>query len=325
MRPIASPAALCDNRAGQGAWGAQMAGHGGSNRVILSALAANLGIAVAKFVAAAMTGSSAMITEGVHSVVDSTNQVLLLYGVKRSRKPATAQHPLGYGRELYFWSFVVAMLVFSLGAGVSLYEGVLHLLNPEPAKDVLVAYVVLGMAVLLEGWSTLEALREFNAARGSKSVFRAIRDSKDAPTLVVLLENVGAIAGLVIAGLGIALAEWTGIAQFDGVASILIGLVLAAMAILLLVEAKGLLIGESADPELVKALHDCTEAHDGVVAVREVLTIHQAPDMVVAVISADFEDTISARAVEQTVADIERAIAMRFPLVTRVYIRPLGD
>jgi cation diffusion facilitator family transporter len=295
-----------------------------STRVILTALAANVGIAVAKFVAAGMTGSSAMLTEGVHSLVDSTNQVLLLYGYKRSKLPANEMHPLGYGRELYFWSFVVAILVFSLGAGVSLYEGILHLLYPEPAGNILIAFAVLGIAIVLEGWSTLAALKAFNAARGRKGYYRAIRDTKDAPNLVVLLEISGAIAGLAIAAVGIGLSAMTGSPIYDGIASVLIGLVLAFMAVLLLIEAKGLLIGESADPALVAELRSVTEGHAGVVAVREVLTVHQAPDMVLAVISADFEDTISAREVEQTVADIERKIAMQFPLVTRIYVRPLG-
>ncbi|MEO6152814.1 MAG: cation diffusion facilitator family transporter [Croceibacterium sp.] len=299
-----------------------MAGHG-SNRVILTALAANVGIAVAKFIAAGITGSSAMVTEGVHSLVDSTNHVLLLYGGKRSRQPADAKHPLGYGRELYFWSFVVAMLVFSLGAGVSIYEGVLHLITPVPTTEPTIAFVVLGIAFLLEGWSTIAALKEFNASRGTKSVFRAIRDSKDAPTLIVLMENAGAMAGLVIAALGIGLVVITGNEHWDGVASVLIGLVLAGTAITLLIEAKGLLIGEAADPALVAALHDCTVGHAGVVSVHEVLTVHQAPDMVVAVISADFDDTITARDVEQTVADIEARIAELFPVVARVYIRPM--
>jgi len=301
-----------------------MAGHG-SNRVIVTALAANVGIAVAKFVAAGITGSSAMITEGVHSLVDSTNHVLLLHGTKRSRLPPDETHPLGFGRELYFWSFVVAILVFSLGAGVSLYEGVLHIIHPEPTRDVAVAFIVLGLALALEGWSTHAALRAFNAGRGRKGLFRAIRDTKDAPTLIVLLENTGAIAGLVIAAAGIALSVWTGNPLFDGLASVLIGLVLAGTAVVLLIEAKGLLIGEAADPLLIAALRRCAEEHDGVVAVRDVLTVHHAPDMVVSVISADFDDTISARDVERIVADIEKAIAERFPVVTRVYIRPLGS
>lgn len=299
-----------------------MAGHG-SNRVILTALAANVGIAVAKFAAAAITGSSAMLTEGVHSLVDLTNHVLLLYGGKRSRKGPDVRHPLGYGRELYFWSFVVAMLVFSLGAGVSLYEGVLHLLHPEPTSDLGIAFAVLGTAAALEGWSTIEALREFNRARGDTPILRALQDTKDAPTLIVLLENAGALAGLAIAAAGIALSWATGNPLWDGVASVLIGLVLGATAVMLLIEAKGLLIGESADPALVAAIRACAEGHAGVVAVHEVLTVHQAPDMVISVISADFEDTITAQAVEQTVRDIETAVAGQFPVVTRVYVRPL--
>jgi cation diffusion facilitator family transporter len=301
-----------------------VAGHE-SKGVILTALAANVGIAVAKFVAAAITGSSAMITEGVHSLVDSTNQVLLLYGTRQMRRPPDPTHPLGYGRELYFWSFVVAILVFALGAGVSLYEGIHHLLNPEPTSDVLVAYIVLGIAVALEGWSTVAALRSFNSERGHKTVFRAIRDTKDAPNLIVLLENGGAVAGLLIAAVGIGLTALTGNPFYDGAASVLIGLVLAVTAIMLIVEAKGLLIGEAADPQLIMALRRCAEAHAGIVAVKEVLTVHQAPDMVVAIISADFEDSISARDVEQTVASIEREISHQFPAVTRIYIRPMGQ
>lgn len=299
-----------------------MSGHGGT-RVILTALAANVGIAIAKFVAAGITGSSAMVTEGVHSLVDSANHVLLLHGTRRSRRVADAKHPLGYGRELYFWSFVVAMLVFTLGAGVSLYEGFRHLVHPEPASDLAIAFTVLGVAAALEGWSTLEALKAFNVARGEKSVLRALRDTKDAPTLIVLLENAGAMAGLAIAAAGIGLAWATGNPVWDGIASVLIGLVLGAIAVMLLIEAKGLLIGESADPALINAIRACAEAHAGVVSVQQVLTVHQAPDMVVAVIGADFEDTISARDVEQTVRDIEIAVAHQFPVVARVYVRPL--
>ena len=298
-----------------------MAGSG-SNRVILTALAANVGIAVAKFAAAAFTGSSAMLTEGVHSLVDSTNHVLLLYGTKQSRRPADNLHPLGYGRELYFWSFVVAMLVFTLGAGVSVYEGLLHMLDPEPAGDLPIAFAVLGVAGALEIWSTWEALKQFNASRGGKSFVRALRDTKDAPTLIVLLENAGALAGLAIAAAGLGIAWATGNPLWDGAASVLIGLVLGATACLLLIEAKGLLIGEAADPALVEAIRRCAEAHAGVVSVAEVLTVHQAPDRVVSVISADFDDTITARDVEQTVRDIEAEVARLFPIIARVYVRP---
>lgn len=297
---------------------------GGSTRVIATAFAANMGIAVAKFVAAAMTGSSAMLTEGIHSVVDSTNHVLLYYGLRRSTKAADGQHPLGYGRELYFWSFVVAILVFSLGAGVAVYEGVLHILHPEHAEDRLVAYVVLGVAFLLESWSTWEALKQFNVTRGDKSLFQAIRSSKDAPTIVVLLENGAALAGLAIAALGIFISQITHNPVWDGVASVAIGLVLGVVAILLIVEAKGLLIGESADPALVEALHRTAAGHKGVTRVIDVLTVHHAPEQIVAIIDADFDDDISAGDVERIVRDIEAAVAQRFPVVTRLYIRPVS-
>ncbi len=297
---------------------------GGSTRVILAALAANIGIAIAKFTAAAITGSSAMLTEGVHSLVDSTNHVMLLYGQKRATKPADAIHPLGYGRELYFWAFIVAIMVFALGAGVSVYEGILHILHPEPTSSPTIAYIVLGIAFVLESWSTWEALREFNKVRGNRGIFAALKASKDAPTIVVLLENGGALAGLVIAAIGIAISQWTHNPVWDGAASVLIGLVLAAVAVFLLIEAKGLLIGESADPELVEALRACAQEHDGVDTVYDVITVHHAPDQIVSVISADFDDGISAADVERIVRDIEAKVAADFPVVTRVYVRPMG-
>ena len=296
----------------------------GSPRTILIALGANLGIAVAKFAAAAVTGSSAMLTEGVHSLVDSTNQVLLLYGRKRSRRPADANHPFGYGRELYFWSFVVAILVFALGAGVSVYEGVLHILHPEAATSPLIAFAVLAIAAGLEGWSTVAALADFNASR-SGTIWQEIRSTKDAPTLVLLLENSGALIGLVVAAIGLALSLLTGNPFWDGLASVVIGLVLGVLAVLLLYEAKGLLIGEAANPKLVAAIRECAASHKGIVAVGDVLTLHSSPDMVTVIISADFDDTISARAVEGIVADIERRVAENFPIVARVYVRPQGQ
>jgi len=294
----------------------------GSNRTILIALGANVGIAAAKFGAAAVTGSSAMLTEGVHSLVDSTNQLLLLHGRSQATKPADAIHPFGYGRELYFWSFVVAILVFALGAGVSVYEGVLHIMAPEAATSPLIAFAVLSVAAALEGWSTLAALADFNRARGSRSWWTEIRRSKDAPTLVLLLENAGALVGLVIAGAGLALSLITGNPFWDGLASVLIGLVLGVLAVVLLLEAKGLLIGEAAEPELVAAIGRIAAGHRDVVKVHEVLTLHMAPDMVTALISADFADTISARAVEGIILGIEQAVAAEFPVVTRIFVQP---
>jgi cation diffusion facilitator family transporter len=297
---------------------------GGSTRVILTALAANVGIAIAKFIAAGITGSSAMLTEGVHSLVDSTNHVLLLYGTKRAEKAADAKHPLGYGRELYFWSFIVAILVFSLGAGVATYEGILHVLHPEHGADPLIAYIVLAVALVLEGWSTWEALKAFNQSRGKRTLLQAIRASKDAPTIIVLLENGGAIAGLILAGLGIFLSQMTGNPIWDGVASILIGVVLALVAILLIIEAKGLLIGESADPELVEAIRVSAQTHVGVERVLDVLTVHHSPDKVVSILSVDFDDGISAADVERIVRDIEAKVALDYPIVTQIYVRPVS-
>lgn len=262
-----------------------------------------------------------MLTEGVHSLVDSTNQVLLLYGRRRASRPADAQHPFGYGRELYFWSFVVAIMVFALGAGVSIYEGVLHILHPEAATSPLIAFAVLAIAAGLEGWSTVAALADFNASRQG-TIWQEIRSTKDAPTLVLLLENSGALIGLVLAAAGLAISLITGNPFWDGLASVLIGIVLGVLAVLLLYEAKGLLIGESADPRVVEAIARCAAAHKGIVAVHEVLTLHSSPEMVTVIISADFDDSISARAVETIVADIERQVSLSFPIVARVYVRP---
>lgn len=293
-----------------------------STRTLVIALLANLGIAVSKFVAAAITGSSAMLTEGVHSVVDCTNQLLLMWGRRASKRPPDKRHPFGYGRELYFWSFVVAVLVFALGAGVSIYEGLLHIAEPEPAVSPYIAYAVLLIAFLLEGWSTLEAYQDFNKARGALSWWQAIRRSKDPPAFIVLLENGAAMAGIIAAAVGLALSQLTGDPFFDGAASVVIGLILAVTSCLLAYESKALLIGEAADPVLVAALHDMVVAKKGVTAVGQVLTVHSAPDQITAMLSVDFDDNITARDVEALVWGIEVEAAERFPMVRRLYLRP---
>jgi len=297
------------------------AGHE-NNRTLVIALAANLGIAVSKFAAAAITGSSAMLTEGVHSLVDSANQLLLLWGRRQSKKPPDRKHPFGYGRELYFWSFVVALLVFALGAGVSIYEGVVHIRHPEPAVSPLIAYGVLLIAFLLEGGSTVSAFKEFRAAKGELGWMAAVLESKDPPTFIVLLENGAAMAGIVAAAVGLALSQATGNPMFDGAASIVIGLILGVTAALLAKESKALLIGEAADPELVECIRGVAAAHAGIAGVGVVLTVHSAPDQITAMLSADFVDTISAGEVERIVADIEAEVARRWPQVRRMFIRP---
>ena len=293
-----------------------------SNRTILIALAANGGIAVSKFVAAAITGSSAMLTEGVHSVVDCTNQLLLLWGRREARKPADEYHPFGYGRELYFWSFVVAVLVFALGAGVSIYEGIIHIAHPEHAVSPVIAYGVLLVAFLLEGWSTLEAFQEFRESKGKLGWFQAIRQSKDPPAFIVLLENGAAMAGIVAAAIGLMLSQVTANPFYDGAASVVIGIILGLTAFLLAYESKALLIGEAADPELVDALRAMVDARSGVTAVGEVLTVHNAPDQITAMVSVDFVDSLSARDVETLVSSVEREAEQRFPSIRRLYIRP---
>ena len=294
-----------------------------NNRTLLIAFGANLGIAASKFVAAAITGSSAMLTEGVHSVVDSTNQLLLMWGRRQSRKPPDKYHPFGYGRELYFWSFVVAVLVFALGAGVSIYEGIIHILHPEAAVSPIVAYGVLLVAFLLEGWSTLEAFREFNAAKGGFGWWEAITRSKDPPAFIVLLENGAAMAGIIAAAAGVFLAQLTGNPFFDGAASIVIGVILGFTALLLARESKGLLIGEAADPELVDGLRELACGKSGVVGVGHVLTVHSSPDQITVMINVDFRDDMLAGEVERIVDETEREARERWPQVRRLFIRPM--
>ncbi len=295
-----------------------------STRTLVIALLANLGIAAAKFAAAAITGSSAMLTEGFHSVVDSTNQLLLMWGRRQAKKPPDKFHPLGYGRELYFWSFVVAVLVFSLGAGVSIYEGIIHIAHPEEAVSPIVAYVVLLVAFLLEGWSTLEAIREFRDAKGKLGWFEAIRRSKDPPAFIVLLENGAAMAGIIAAAVGVFIAHITGNPFYDGAASIVIGVILGFTAMLLAYELKGLLIGEAADPEMVRALRQMAAGKKGVVGVGHVLTLHLAPDQIAAMINVDFQNSITAGEVERIVGALEDEAHARWPQLIRLFIRPMA-
>lgn len=298
-------------------------GHG--NRTLWIAFGANLGIAAAKFGAAAITGSSAMLTEGVHSVVDSSNQLLLLWGRKAAKRPADQYHPFGYGREIYFWSFIVAVLVFALGAGVSIYEGIIHISDPEPAVSPTIAYGVLGIAFLLEGGSTLEAFKDFKQHKGQLGWIQAVQQSKDPPGFIVLLENGGAMVGIVAAAIGLGISQYTGDPRYDGAASVVIGLILAIIAFFLAYESKALLIGEAADPQMVAEMHRMVEGKAGVTAVGEILTVHSAPDQITAMMSVDFDDSISARDVERLVCQIEREFESRFPMVHALYIRPYSS
>ena len=300
-----------------------MSAHTTSTRTLVVALAANLGIAASKFVAAWITGSSAMLTEGVHSVVDSTNQLLLMWGRRQAKRPPDKFHPFGYGRELYFWSFVVAVLVFSLGAGVSVYEGILHIGHPEPPVSPIVAYVVLLIAFLLEGWSTIEAFGDFRKAKGDLGWFQAVRRSKDPPAFIVLLENGAAMGGIITAAIGLLLVQLTGNPLFDGAASIVIGVILGFTAALLAYESKGLLIGEAADPRLVEDLRSLASDQPGVVGVGHVLTVHSSPDQITVMMNVDFRDDMPAGEVEHIVCRVEEEARERWPAVRRLFVRPM--
>lgn len=293
-----------------------------ANIVLFGALAANLGIAVAKFVAAAITGSSSMLTEGVHSLVDSGNQLLLLYGQKRARRPADAAHPFGYGRELYFWAFVVAILIFAIGAGVSIYESYRHIVAPEPLADPLVNYVVLGIAALMEGASWTIAMRAFDAQRGTAGWWQAIRESKDPAGFIVLFEDSAALIGLFVAALGVWCSHRFADPRIDGVTSIVIGAILAIVAMMLAREAKGLLIGERADPAVVARARAIVAAHRGIRHVNHVRTIHTAPDMVFVAISAEFDDAMPMGEAEALIETIERELRAALPQLRSIYIRP---
>ena len=297
-------------------------GHIKANIVLYGALFANLGIAVAKFIAAAISGSSSMLSEGVHSLVDSGNQLLLLRGQARAKRPPDSRHPFGYGRELYFWAFVVAILIFAIGAGISVYQGWIHILDPEPLRDPTINYIVLAVAFLLEGTSWAIAVREFDAGRGGLGWWQAVRRSKDPAGFIVLFEDSAALAGLIIAAAGIWLSHATGDARIDGGASIAIGLILAAVAILLAREAKELLIGEAADPALIDTIRRIVEAHPEISAINHVRTIHTAPDSIFVAVSADFEDELLMGQAEALIETIEGELKATSPLFSSIYIRP---
>jgi len=297
---------------------------GGSTTVVLFALGANFGIACAKFAAAAWTGSSAMLSEAIHSLVDTSNQGLLLYGLKRSERPADALHPFGYSRELYFWSFVVAVLLFSLGAGVAFYEGIEKLFHPHPISDPYVNYAVLGFAILLEGFSTYKALAEFNKRRGSLPAITALRSSKDPALFTVVLEDLAAMAGLAIALAGVMSAHLLGIEQADGIASIAIGVILALVAAFMCIEIKPLLVGEAAGADVQTGLYALISARTGagkpIRHINEIRTMHLGAEDILLAASVAFHDGQTAERVMDTTAEIEREIMAKYPAIRRVFI-----
>ncbi|MCK4704254.1 MAG: cation transporter [Gammaproteobacteria bacterium] len=292
----------------------------GSKKVIYAALAGNSLISITKFTAAAMTGSSAMLSEGIHSLVDTGNQFLLLHGLKQAKKPADENFPFGHGKEVYFWSFIVAILIFALGGGISIYEGISHIRHPEPMTNPMINYVVLSLALLFEGAAWLFAFREFNQVKGKWGYLEAIQRAKDPSIFVVLFEDSAAMLGLLVAFAGILLSQTTGILYFDGAASVIIGFILIGTSMWLAYETKSLLIGESADPIIIKEIRDIINANSLVECVNEVLTMHMGPDFILANISVDFRDSSTAGELEIAIAEIDQLIKAAYPQIKRVFI-----
>ena len=293
-----------------------------SKRVLYAALTGNLLVAVTKVVAATITGSSAMLSEAVHSCVDSGDQILLLYGLHRSRRPPHEEHPLGHGREIYFWSFVVALLIFALGAGISIYEGIVHIRSSEPIANPKVSYIVFGLAFVFEGWSWLVALKEVKKVKGSRGFLEEFERSKDPPSIMVLFEDTAALLGIIIAALATVLSTQLRVPMLDGVASILIGLILATIAVALARESKSLLIGEQADPALRQSILTIARDVSHAEEIDLMFAIQLSPDQVIVALAVRFPADMRAPEIGAGVLEIERELRNKHREVVAVYVRP---
>jgi cation diffusion facilitator family transporter len=292
---------------------------GESKVAIFAAIAANLLIAVTKFIAAFFSGSSAMLSEAIHSLVDTGNGALLLVGVRQSQKPYDATHPFGHGKELYFWPLIVAILVFSLGGGMSVYEGITHLTHPHRG-DPKWSYIVLGLAFAFESVSAFLAFKAFRKELKGAGVLATIRRSKDPTTFTVLFEDSAALAGLIVAFLGILLGDLLENPYLDGIASIVIGVILAFVAVFLAYETKGLLIGEGVDPETLESIRSIAAGDEAVQNVRKSLTMHFGPHEVLLAIDIEFKQQLSATEVADAINRVEAAIRARHPEIRHIFI-----
>jgi len=299
-----------------------LASNRASKRAVYAALLGNVLVLVTKLGAALWTGSAAMLSEAVHSLVDCSNELLLLYGLRRAERPPDRTHPLGYGRELYFWSFIVAILIFALGAGLSMLEGVHQIRVQRPVEHAVANYVVLGLSFLFEIGSWYVSLEEFAKVKGERGYWQAVRHSKDAPSFVVLIENTTDLIGLLIAFVGIAAAQYLDSPILDGAASIAIGLMLGVTAIVLAREIKGLLIGERADQTIADAILKIAAELPGVCNANSIITVHMAPDQIVVVLSLDFDDELRTPEIEQRVVELENRVRARFAEVSALFVKP---
>jgi cation diffusion facilitator family transporter len=290
---------------------------------IVQSLAVNLAIAISKLVAALFTRSGAMLAEGIHSFADCANQVLLLLGVRLAKRAPDAEHPLGYGRELYFWSFMVAMLLFSGGGVFSIYEGIHKIIEPEPIEHVGIGLVVLAIAFVLEGGSVISNVREINRRRGNIGFWKYLRDSKDSDLIVVFGENTGDSLGLVCAISTTLLAYFTGDGHWDGVGSLLVGLVLVGIAVFLAIEVKSLLVGEAADEVVERAVRDAAAAaHPSIDEVLRVIALQQGPNEIMIAVKVRLGAEMTSKRVVEAINDFERDIKKRCPSIRWSFVEP---
>jgi cation diffusion facilitator family transporter len=290
-----------------------------TNLAVYAAIASNFAIAVTKFVVAGITGSSAMLSEGIHSTVDTGNGILLLVGIKLSRRKPTPAHPFGHGKEIFFWSLIVAVLIFGVGGGVSAYEGVLHLMRPSPIENAFWSYLTLGIAFLFEGATFVVAFRQFRREQPGP-FWHALRSSKDPTTYTVMAEDGAALAGLVAAAIGIVASAQFGVVWLDGAASVVIGLILAGVALLLVHQARGLLVGEGIQPETAAGIRELARTMPGVRTVGRPLSMYIGPEEVLLALDVGFDPDVSADDVASSVRKLERAIREKYTRIKRIYI-----
>jgi cation diffusion facilitator family transporter len=293
---------------------------GSSRKAVLTAILADVAIAAAKFTAFFFSGSSAMLSEGIHSLVDAGNGSLLVFGIRLSRKPADETHPFGYGKELYFWALLVALFIFLAGGALSVAEGIHRLRNPQPLEHILWNYVTLLVAAVFEGYSMSVALKEFKEAEGVPASWRAIHASKDPTTFTVIVEDFAALLGLFTALTASLLEQFLRWESADGIASIVIGLLLMAVALFLIIESKALLVGEGADLTILRQIRRLTQAQDGVELAGYPLTMYFGPEDVLLTMNIRFQKSLSRDQIEQTIDAIEAAVRRQYPFIRHIYL-----
>ena len=294
----------------------------GSSSEVIKSLIVNLVIATAKGVGAVLTGSGAMLAETLHSFADCGNQLLLLFGIRRSRRPADAAHPLGYGREMYFYSFIVALLLFTGGGVFSIYEGIHKLEHPEPVGDVTSGLIILALSILLEGWATLGNLKTMKARRGQTGLYKYLRDTKDSDLVVVFGENSAAVLGLTFAIAALVAAKSTNDGRWDAIGSLAIGVVLVGVAIFLAREVKALLVGECADPAILTTAEELALAEPTIARVIRILTVQQGPGEILVAMKLQFKPGLESDAMVDVINRFERELEARVPDVKWTFIEP---